>query len=95
MIVSQAVTNSLFAQLLSGSPYCGLRLFFGQGILPIITIKIEHLIYSDGMTFNIFSYDAVWAENRTDHHLNKQRTNVFLFLKFAFLTIFWHIYFLP
>ena len=35
----------------------------GQGIPPTHTINVAHLTEAVGTTFNVFSYDAVWAYN--------------------------------
>ena len=44
----------------------------GQGIPPTHTINVVHLT-SIGTTFNVFSYDAVLAENWTNNLPNAGR----------------------
>ncbi len=59
-------TNPLIALCLSGSPNCvgnELRLLLDQGIPLTHTIKQAFDLAAVGLTFNVLSYDLVWAEH--------------------------------
>ena len=65
-------TNPLIARPLSGSPNCDELRLFGAKALHLLILLMSRIWHSSSR-YNVFSYDAVWAEHRTRHLPNAEQ----------------------
>ncbi len=70
--------DNLIAGLLSKSAYCAMCMVircaqFGLGHSPHLILQRRGSDTAVVITFNIFSYDAGWADNRTNYPQNAER----------------------